>query len=83
MEETFEVVYFVEDGYVTGDRPKYVEIHLDEIDGSMTDDDLTEMFYEIVREDFEQKVTFEVKQGYLESFLEKASEYRDHLKNND
>lgn len=76
----FTATYSANDGYVIGDRPIKVTIDLQEIDATMDDEDIIEFFNDYIQEDFEQKVTCEIKKGDQEKFLEVAKKYRNKLK---
>jgi len=55
--KTFRGRYQVQDGYAGGARPKYVEIHADELEDDMDDAAIIELYEAIIQTDFEEKVT--------------------------
>lgn len=55
-----KITYFVQDGYVCGDRPLEVEIPGCEIEDCETQEELVELVYDYVQNDFEQRVTWDV-----------------------
>ncbi len=68
----FKAIYQADDGYCGGSRPQSFKISRDEIEDDMTRDDLTEMFEDMVQDDFEQKVR--PSEGNYEEFIEWALE---------
>lgn len=52
----FKARYEVDDGYVGKDRPQYFSISEEDIEDDMDDDQLEQMFYDIMQEEFEQHV---------------------------
>lgn len=59
--KTFQVNWESEDGYVTGARPQYCSIGEDDIKDDMTDEEIEQVLEDIVQQDFDEKVSFHVK----------------------
>lgn len=59
MNKAFKAKYEVEDGYCGGSRPQSFTIRPDDIDVSpfMTDEKLEDIFYQLVDEDMQQKIS--------------------------
>ena len=74
-----EVRWQAEDGYCGGSRPQYVTIYESDIEDDMTDDDLERLLDDVVQDDFNQKVSYCIKNR--EQVLKQMREYRDSLKN--
>lgn len=75
MTDKFKVKYQAADGYVGKERPLYFSINSSEIEDDMDDEALSELYYEMVQNDFEQKVCAEGEN--LEEFLEWARQVCD------
>ena len=54
----FEAEYEVEDGYVTGSRPQVFSIDESDIETDMGEDELRELYYDMIQNDFEQRITW-------------------------
>ena len=54
MSDEFEVVYGNDDGYVGG-RPHRFNIDASELDEETTEEELSSLFWESIRNDFEQR----------------------------
>ncbi len=57
MTDKFEARYEVEDGYCGKSRPQHFNICSSEIEDDMNIDDLKELYYDMVQNDFEQKIS--------------------------
>ena len=57
MSKTFQGRYQVQDGYAGGSRPKFVTIAADVLPDDMTDDELVELYEDLIQQDFEANVT--------------------------
>ena len=55
MSDTFEVTYGNDDGYAGGDRPHHVEIEADELSDDMTEEDMKQLFWREIEEDFQNR----------------------------
>lgn len=75
MTEKFKVKYQAADGYVGKERPLYFHIDSSEVEDDMGDEELSELYYDMVQNDFEQKVSAEGEN--LDEFLEWARSVRD------
>jgi hypothetical protein len=53
----FEVTYEVADGYVGGARPLHFWINEDDLEEDMTDKAISDLFYEMLEEDFRKRVS--------------------------
>ena len=74
MTSKFTVKYQAADGYVGGKRPLSFDIYSSEILDDMSDEELSNLYYDMVQGDFEQKVTAEAEN--LDEFLEWARKVR-------
>jgi len=52
----FEARYEIDDGYVGKSRPKYFAISEHDLEDDMCDEELRRLFYELMRENFEQNI---------------------------
>jgi len=73
-----EVRWQTEDGYCGGSRPQYITIASSEIESHMSDDDLERFLEDIVQDDFEQRVSFCIRNR--EQVLMWMRECRDAIK---
>lgn len=55
--DKFEVRYQAYDGYAGGARPQYFKVRADDIDPGSSDKELESLFWELLQEDFQQKVS--------------------------
>lgn len=53
-----KVRWQVDDGYVGGSRPHYLEVPLDEFQHCTTEQEVRDVLDEIVRDDFDQRIGF-------------------------
>ena len=75
MTDKFKVKYQAADGYVGKDRPLYFSIDSSEIEDGMDDEDLSELYYDMVENDFAQKVSAEGEN--LDEFFEWVRQVRE------
>lgn len=66
-EDRFQGVYEVQDGYVSGSRPKYFRIAASDVEDDMSDDDLERLYEEEAQHHFEQNVSPAV--GRVDEFV--------------
>ena len=55
-----QIKWYVEDGYVSKPRPQYTEVDDEELAECADDDERKSLIDDIVREDFEQRVTHSI-----------------------
>ncbi len=70
-DKDFEIEWTVEDGFAGGRRPQYTAVDVDILDDEMADDELEELYNEIIIEEFMQNIS-----GYgtnLDEFKEWAT----------
>lgn len=75
MTDKFEVRYEVEDGYVGKSRPQFFKIDSSEIEDDMGDEELSELYHDMVQNDFDQKISPGGEN--LDEFLDWARSVRD------
>jgi len=71
-QDDFEVTWEADDGYVGGSAPHRFDISADDIEFCGTDEELKNLFWKSIQEDFEQRVSPVCDQE--EEFLEWARE---------
>lgn len=57
VEDEFDITWEVDDGYAGPSRPQHCSIDVDVLDDEMADDELEELYNEIVMEEFMQNIT--------------------------
>ena len=72
MAEKYEITWQADDGYVGGSAPQHCAIDAYDIDADMSEEDLKNLFWQVVQDDFEQKVS-PVSEDEV-SFIEWAKE---------
>ena len=55
MNDKFKVTYSNDDGYAGGSRPHSFAIQVQELDEELTEEELSSLFWESIRGDFEQR----------------------------
>lgn len=55
-DDKFTGIYEVDDGYAGGSRPQKFEIHESDLYDCETEEELSQLFEEIMQEDFEQSI---------------------------
>lgn len=65
------VEWYVDDGFMTGDRPQYIELEYEDVEG-MSDNEIDDLLSSIAREEFEANITYEVSETAV-------SEIRDYI----
>ena len=58
MPEQFEGTWEVEDGYVGASRPQSFVIPADEIEDGMTEGDLSDLFWDWLKTEFESRISY-------------------------
>jgi hypothetical protein len=53
---TFTAQYEVGDGYCGGSRPQTFKIHYSDIDEDMTQQDIKELYHDMIQNDFEENI---------------------------
>ncbi len=78
----FRVTWGVDDGYAgSRGRPHHFSIHKSELDGDMDEETLTSLFWDSIKNDFEQ--TIHTYSGQEQEFVEWAKEQIASLKANE
>ena len=75
MNDKYEVIWEAEDGYVGGSRPHTLKLNADDCNPYMSDAELQEHLYELVDEDFHQRVSYNINN--MEEALEWMKARRD------
>lgn len=60
MSDKLTVIWEISDGYVGGSRPHRMTISEDDFSGHMTDEELEEILFEMVDEDFRRKASYSI-----------------------
>ena len=58
MSKDFELTWFVEDGYVTGDRPKHLTITIEDFGEDMTPDAIERVIADRIEDEFRNEVSW-------------------------
>lgn len=66
----FTITYQVDDGYAGGNRPQTVLVYDGDLDKDMEDRELLDLYYSMVQEDFEQRISASASNEY--EFMEWA-----------
>jgi hypothetical protein len=82
MDDEFDIVYEVDDGYVCGFRPQYINIDDVYLEDDMDEYQLNELYDEIVEEDFRQNISAygQNRERFIEwakNTINKRKEYED------
>jgi len=56
--DTFDITWYVEDGYVTGDRPQRTHLDLDDFEDDMTVQDIQAVIAEAIDNDFKTDLSW-------------------------
>lgn len=70
----FRATYEVADGYAGQAAPQYFSISSDEIDDDMSDDDIREIFYDLMQNHFECFISPEATEEHIDDFVRWAKE---------
>jgi len=55
--DKFKLRYEIEDGYVGGSRPQYVDIYAEDFEDDMDEEDIREMIEDLAHEDMIERVS--------------------------
>jgi hypothetical protein len=76
-EDTIEITYGIDDGYVGGDRPHHVTVYLTDLLDCETYEEVEELIEESVEEDMRQTVSTYWKRDQLDGILDRIKALRD------
>lgn len=72
MGEKIEITWRAHDGYAGGDRPQKTRIMPEDYELEMSDDEIGEIILDTVKNDFEERITLDLRTTDVEAVITKV-----------